>query len=385
MATFDGFGVEVVGITIPVEDISNLPPPSGGVITLLSDVIYQFTQNLDITPNRIVTSGPVALFANSELIELKTSNAAPLITSASAGDLLIRRLSLTNDGGACISYNAGNTLDSCQIDNCRISGTSPSLFAGGLVLILERGQWFRSGLVLSGAWIALLTRTPVFRGLTGAVTAFDVSVGYTAVIFDMLGTHFILDATQTAVSIGAGVLPTNRGQFSDVFFTWLGPPGTAVSGIDQTTVGWAFRHCPGVADSRTIGSIGFNANATETTIAMAGAYVAIAGTWVLDSASERFELDGSDGIKYIGVEDITVLIHATIRLEGASNNKEFEIQLLNGLVELGTFIEDYRTTPVDGNAHKIITLSKDDVLRLNIRNNDDDTNVTVIDVDISPR
>ena len=55
------------------------------------------------------------------------------------------------------------------------------------------------------------------------------------------------------------------------------------------------------------------------------------------------------------------------------------MRLLQNAAEQVSFFLDYRTTPVGGGTQKILSLSTNDLLELQIQNTTDGTNVTVPD------
>ena len=382
-------GLTGAGATVNVSTISDLPTPSGGIITLVADPTYKFLQSLDLGTVVLNAAGKVALIADSEVtVELKTTNASALISSTFT--VAARRLTMVNDGGPVFACG-GALTESYQVDHCRISGTAVSTFTGGLVLVIERGQWFRTGGIVSGAWFALITRTPVWRTLTSATaTAFKMSSGMTLNFADIHGTTFFLEAGQTALDIDIGIVPALRGRVTNTYFIGATTP-LKVGAVQPDTVGWTFKGCPGIEDSVAIGAIGFNGNATDTVIAGVDTLTEIntgATAWALDTLSERFVLN-ADGksLEYVGVEDVRCLVHLNGTVEPAANNKVIDLVLVHdtgsGPVEVGCVQLDYRSTPVGDGRQKILSLSTGDLLELQVRNNTDATNVAVLSAEIS--
>lgn len=374
------------GATVKVSTLSDFPAPVGGIITLAANTTYEIMQSIDIGANAFAGIGPTAIVASSEfVVGLTTSTPNPMF--AFTGTINTNRISLTNNGGKVFAFSS--VTGACQLMNTLITGTVASTFAGGFLLAVVNSVFLGKGFVQSGSWTALAISLSAFT-LAGAVTAIEIveNTTITTVIID--GVIFNSVAGQTAFDIDIGVIPTTRGRVTNTFFVGAGTP-IAPGAADQTTIGWFFQGCPGIEDSGAIGAISFAGNATATVIAGVDTDTVIntgATAWALDTGSERFVLNADDrSIEYTGIEDVRALVHVDTTMEGAANNKVFEIAILHdtgsGPVEVANFQIDYRQTPVGRGRQKILSLSTGDLIEIQVRNTTDAVDVTVISAEIS--
>ena len=182
--------------------------------------------------------------------------------------------------------------------------------------------------------------------------------------------------------ISYGIVPANRAKVIGCTFTGPGSPVNG-GGANQTTIGYAFRTNPGIEDSASVGDIDFKENTTATTIATVNTATVIAtgSPWVLDANSERASLS-APSLVYDGVEDIRALVTFSGHLEGASNNRDFQLRLFHNGGQVDYVTISYKTNPVGGTHSKILSPSQGDTLEVRVSNQTDATNVTVLDAQL---
>lgn len=381
-----------IGKVVNVEVAADLPAAVAGVRTLAANTCYLFMSDCDIgTDTLLITDGTTVLKGiTDDLITLETTNTNPLITATSR--LEVTSIKLKNDIGACIDFT-GAVGQNITIRESVLESALADTFAGGSSFIVFNSQWAggAAGLVISGAWTVGIIRTTTFRNLTGMPTLFTISSGTTFVQdFSYEGGAFVVGIGQTGLDVATNVLPTAGGRFINNTFTTTASGAISLEpagAIDQTTVGWNFQGNFGVEDSAHTGAIEFSGNTAVTTINTQNIYETInidSPGWIIDVSSERFilRLADSESLEHLGIKNMHSIVGYSASIEGASNNKVYEIRLLHNGVEVDSSIWDYRSNPVNVSHIKILVLAKNDYLTIQIRNTTDTTNVTVVSAEI---
>ena len=362
---------------IIVAAVTDLPAASGGVITLNAGVVYSFIADIDLGTDRLSTAGDAVIEGHGQgFFSLQTSHASPLLASTHSVD--VRNMSFINDLGPCLAV--GGVGKNVDIDFCKFCSGGQDTFTDGFNLNIRNSEWKTPGtfgLRVAGTWSCVLLRGLGFFVL-GANTAIEFDSATVAVIVEIHSCQFMGSGTETFFQIDTAFLPSVRGGIEHVFWNGVGTLW-GVGSIDQSTPGWRISESSGFADSQSVGSIRFDANQTATTIATVDVYVDINSlpAMSLDAASERFSLINGDEMQYLGVDPLRAVVMYDGHVEGAFNNKIYEIQLLKNTVEQATVMVDYRSTPTQFSDMKIVFLVTNDILTLKVRNITDDTNVTI--------
>ncbi len=372
---------------VTVEEKGDLPAPAGGVIALVANTQYKIINSIDLGTDVLTAGGATFISgAGEDIITLQTTNAAALITSAE--DLTIRDIALVNDGGPCLAQSGAGKHT--HLRDVMFTSAAADTFAGGELLSAEDCEWLSgaAGCVVSGAWTdAIYFRGCEWRLLTGTPTLLALSAGTVLPIFEIIGCEFNEAAGQTGLDIEVNIVPTVGGQIVDSFFTGAGD-ALAPAGIDETTIGWIFRNNVGVASSAIIGNIVFEDNVLETIINTINVYedIATSVAYSLGPNAQRFQLHADTvSLQYIGIQTTHMAITVAIVLDGAANNKVYEVEvLLNGSVQLDTFTAHYKSLQID-RVHVTFStaLVTNDYITIRIRNTTDSVNVTVEDLQIS--
>lgn len=132
---------------------------------------------------------------------------------------------------------------------------------------------------------------------------------------------------------------------------------------------------------------GFAGNASATTISSSGSYVQVAGD-ITEDESSYFTVDtANDDVDYDGRPDRTFKVHVRLQATNAgaaAKSCTFGIAV-NGSVDANT--EQEVSVPDTGDVTEsftgLVTLSEGDTIRLDVKNNDDTTDLTVSDLNIT--
>lgn len=370
---------------------ADLPAPSGGVITLESGKIYKIMNAITLT-NRLACTGSCSIEGTNSLsLGLTYNGSSPLLTVT--GGLRLHNIQLVNTGGGkCIDLTA-TAFTITNITDSIISNGAADTFvgvAGALGLLMSGSLWAGTdGFSVSNAWISIVLSTVGWNGLSSpTATLLKINSDVTATIIELTQNQYITAAVgQTALNIDTAVLPTTLGLVATSVFNG---PGIYIDagGVNSTTIGWKFSGNASVKDSASIGSINITDNALVTTINTLDVWEEINATlpWNLGALAERFELDTDNrSLKYIGKETIRCNAYMDATVEGAANNKSYQIRMVrNGGEEASSlFPLDFRTTPVNASHMHEMELNTNDTMKLQIRNRTDTTNVTVSYTQIS--
>lgn len=224
---------------IYVNDVADLPAPSGGTHTLLANTVYYFgpgTYNLSNTLT--FSSGSEILGAGKTTSIINYTGVAALCNYTNA-NILIRDLDLRSTTGSL--FNASNTSSfSTYVEDVTLrSFTSLGTIAGG-------GVFFRytlalscvNGLTLSGSLGSVILDTASFRAMSGGANSFAIKVltGTTGTSFRSYQGIFEVAATHYGIWIeGTFTLTSGGGLTGNQFY---GAGTNRLVGVNANTTGW---------------------------------------------------------------------------------------------------------------------------------------------------
>jgi hypothetical protein len=365
----------------------DFPAAVAGVITLGVGVSYLLTVSIDLGTDRLVTDGECRISGVGRHIVLETTNGTQLLTLGHRAS--VDNITLQNNTGPCVK--TGQPSAAYNFASVDFYSATADIFNGSSNTTMEGCAWRgAAGMTYSGTNGALVAHLCRFL-VTGNVIFLEVLAGATALTFDISNCQFITAAGQTGLKIDAAVAPTAQGHVTANTFSGAGV-FVDPAGATPETASWSFKGNPGVEDSETAGIVSFEGNTLTTTIPAQGTTGTVDANcvdintdaaWALDGLSERFALENSQELVYKGVEKSRLLIYLDARVEGAANNKTFEVSLQKNGVEVGFLVADYRSTPVNVSHTLLVCLLTDDILTLGIRNITDATNVAAGHAQIS--
>ena len=204
---------------IIVENISNLPDPVGGVITLdTNDVTYQFVGNVDIDVNRIIVTGTNVKF-------FSLNNGADKITSTNTGVIITCNNGITIEGVNIIGVSS-TSLIKCIGTGSEFVTLEKSTLIGGttqvdvsnvdtLSIVLSLHQTCTNAVKLGGTLKSYLQVECLFRVVTG------VGINLGTALFSAIGIDLctcVNTATTTFISMltnSGNLIPTGEGTITN--------------------------------------------------------------------------------------------------------------------------------------------------------------------------
>lgn len=267
----------------------NLPTPSVGVITLLANYTYIFTEVIDLVGDRLVCA------ANTTILGFSSENCRIKSTGLSAGTALITSAwslplrNITIEHGTAMSLdataNANQALDWSGVNftDCATVGTIKNyanFICNDSALLNSQGLTF-DGTIGTIGFIS---------------TLFDNRTSGTAIILPATLTisrrlrisycSFVSAAGETSLNISASAtIPVEGCILDTVNFSGGGTHNTGVQYNDNKSL---FVNCKGISNSGNIGQYYMTGNATETVIGGINTFVKIAGTTTAGTYVEKF-------------------------------------------------------------------------------------------------
>lgn len=361
-----------------VGSTSDLPAPAGGVITLVADTEYFFTDDVSIGTDRIKLSGNVVRALDSSLANLTYTGTGNMFTAVGTNDK-ITRITTTCANGNLLNIDGDNTgifqLFDMTLGTVKNVGTLTDL-PGSQITNVSFGNVTTDGILFTGTHGKFLASGNIMNLAAG--TLFDLG---TATFDGFTFTSSLPDIASGATMISGAAASANLntggfGTLQDIIMTGA---GTAISGISEDDAKWQFVINSTISDTRPSAMISFN-TPTDTTISTASTPVLIAGTWTEEEKSQ-FTTTAAGRITYIGVKDITVAVSIATSIEAVSgSNKDITVYLaLNG-TEISNSGSPNRVSANDPKNTSVmweLDLVTDDFVEIFIENTTDTVNLTV--------
>lgn len=373
--------------TIIVNNITDLPTPASGVITLSADTTYLFSSDVDIGNNELLLSGNTSVVGsglfntginttktgNVFTVENSSSNTVENMTITAPNATIIEAVSTTAQLGF-ISFS-GVVIESCN----RI------------------GEFTDLGSVVFDRVVIYQITTGGFR-FYGDLDLFEIKNSFvdswTGDLID-LGSAVFTFASIDGFSVvstnpankllkglsGSGNIRTGGKGY--VAGTGVYGAFTQSSTIIPSDVRWNFEGGAGLQKSRNIANMTMPTNATATVISTITTPVAVAGVF---SAAEqqRFTISTSGKITYIGEPDIVAQVQLNFAAQKqVSGECRYTFYIYKNGVKIpgaasSIILDD--TVELSVSIITISNLSKNDYLELYVENNENTDDVLVFSV-----
>ncbi len=357
---------------------SDLPSPVGGVITLAAGYNYHFTQAVDLTGDRLVCAGTVAITGtSSETASLSSTGLVGTALITSSYTLPMQNISITADvavgldggGAAALDWKAVNFVD------CPTVGTIAN-FAN---FIMESSAFLNSaGLTFDGTGATVAFETTLFEARAGGTL---LTVAATASISRRLRitySSFVVLAGETGIAVPDPTAFSNNETYILDTVNFAGG-GTYLSGADETDAETLFSGCVGIANSTSVAHYYMTGNATSTAIAVPGTAVKAAGTTASGPNVQEFT-QTSNRATYNGNLTVFYQVSVTASLV-SSNNKQLSVYVAkNGVVDVSSQMG--ATSNAGGRVESTSTLSvlqlaPTDYFEVWVANDTNTANITV--------
>jgi hypothetical protein len=273
-----------------INNKSDLPTPALGVITLDPNVTYIITDTIDLTGDRLETSGTVNLFGYSSEVSFITSTdldpGVPLLTSEHT--IVVKNITF-HDVDTCLAIDGNTNLVALDwehvnfvniphvgiIDSCDNFILNTSAFLGA------------QDLLFTGTIGTVGLNNSLFRGLNSAGSIFrlDASTVITR-RFRIIYSSIIVPAAATGINIDAAAsIPTEAYILDTVNFSGA---GTYLTGVTYTSEKALFRNCVGTINTTAIANMFMKGNVIPTDILVPGDFYQVAGITETDGQNQKF-------------------------------------------------------------------------------------------------
>lgn len=373
------------GDVVFVNQKSDFPEPTAGKIFLEANKTYFIYGDIDLTGDRIETTGTNAIIGTSSETSSITSTGlgvdAPLITSDYT--LVLQNITIKNVGKALDIDGLGNevALDWLAVNFLNVTTI-------GLI------KDVRNFIYTSGAF--LNAQRLSFDGTIGTISFFGSFLLGTAAnaIIRVLDTAIITRRFRIAFStVNAGTdslgidvdaratIPNEGFILETVNFEGA---GTYLTGLDYQSNKASFKNNTGIVNSDEIAQYYMNGNTTATTITTIGTSVKVAGTTTAAALNQKFN-HTDNRATYVGSRTRFFKVTATLSVDSGNNNQVGIYIAKNGT--LLTESEIYVTTNAGGRAENgmvqtLVELAEDDYIELFVENDTSKTDVTVTELNV---
>ena len=372
---------------IEVNDLTDLPAASGGVITLIGGYTYLFLKHIDLLGSRLVCGQDTVIVGwsseNCSITSTGLSAATALVTSVYS--LPIRNISFTHALVFDLQGDGTTTaLDWFGVNllNCASGGTIKNYtnFVAGDSALLNSGGFIFDGSFGTGAFSNCL---------------FDVASGKTAITvlptctfsrrLRIIYSSFVVLSGETGVNFNTSATVGDEKYILDTCNFSGG--GTYVTGIDSTSNKALFANCVGITNTSTRGFMHMLDNTTATAITGTASYFKAAGTTTASSANSKFTSPSSNRLTYVGAftQSFFVTVNCNVRTSVSTQTVNIVI------AKNGTNISESEmtilcaagSTPSFGGTQCVVELTANDYIELFVRNTSSVNNVIVSDLNMN--
>lgn len=326
---------------VEVNALSDLPSPSGGIITLVAGYTYLFLKHIDLLGSRLVCGQDTVIVGwsseNCSITSTGLSAASALVTSNYS--LPIRNISFTHDKVFDLDGDGTTTaLDWFGVNllNCASGGTIKNYtnFVAGDSALLNSGGFSYDGTIGTVAFsnclfdvaptktaITILPTCTISRRVRVIYSSFVVLSGETGVNFS------------TSATVGDEKYILDTCNFSG--------GGTYVSGILYPSNKALFSNCVGITNTSTRGFMYMVNNTTDTTIGLpnVNVWVKAAGTTTANANNSKFT-HASNQLTYTGAFATSFQVSVNCNVRSGSPSQVISV----GVAKNGTILAESEMT-----------------------------------------
>jgi len=387
-AQIDAFNYEEKHVNfIEINDLTDLPSASAGVITLTGGYTYLFLKHIDLLGSRLVCGQDTVIVGwsseNCSITSTGLSAATALVTSVYS--LPIRNISFTHDLVFDLQGDGTTTaLDWFGVNllNCASGGTIKNYtnFVAGDSALLNSGGFIFDGTIGTIAFsnclfdcastktaISVLSTCTVSRRLRIIYSSFVVLSGETGVNFN------------TSATVGDEKYILDTCNFSG--------GGTYISGFDATSNKALFANCVGITNTSTRGFLHMLDNTTATAITGTASYFKAAGTTTASSANSKFTSPSSNRLTYTGAFTQSFFVTVNCNVRTSVSTQTINIVIAKNGTNISesemTILCAAGSTPSFGGTQCVVELTANDYIELFVRNTSSVNNVIVSDLNMN--
>jgi len=284
-------GIPASTKTVIVNQLSDFPAASGGIITLADNTEYLVRNDISIgTDVFLVGDNCVIRGADILVTTITYTGAAYMFTGIDSGFTMSSINLDCSTTGSCFNFSNAASNKRLTFNDISVRDCLTALNINGSSIVdLDHCLFEFSvmGINLAGAISSFNMKQTV--GIGSAGVAVDVSG---SVLGSYTDTDSLYNLSGATLFMVGDVASANITSLATVLNTRLIPAGAILTGITETDTKWQFFFNDEIHDTRTDALLSMQANATNTVIAITGTPVKVAGTWVVEEVSQ---MSGSTG------------------------------------------------------------------------------------------
>lgn len=309
-------GTHMSPTLILVDELSDLPAPVLGVISLEDNYTYYFTTTVDLEGSRILCGQNTTLLGtSSENSRIKSTGlTAALITSQ--WSLPIR--SITIEAALALDLDAGGNPNQAldwfgvNFTDCAVVGTIANYTN---CVVSDSAFLNSSGLTFDGTADTIAFNATLFNPSGGTMLTLPSTLTVSR-RFRVIYSSFVVVGGETGIDAStSAVIPTEGYILDTVNFSG---GGTYTAGVPYTDNKVLWTSCRNVINSSNAGYMTMQANATATTIGATNTPTKVAGTTTLASISQKFS-HSDNRLTYTGALSRSFKITAVASLASGNN------------------------------------------------------------------
>lgn len=363
----------------------DFPTASEGVITLLDNLTYFITADIDLTGDRLVSGSDTTILGgsseNSTLTSTGLGVGVPLLTIEYTTP--IRNISFV-DVDTAFSSN-GNTrlialdwsgVNFVNVPNIGTINTSDNF-------TFTSGAFLNSGGMSFTGTIGTVAFNQCFFNPDTAKTVFDLQAGLSITRrFRIIYSSFHVLAGETGINInGSATIPVEGFILDTCNFSG---GGTYLNGINSQSNNSLLNNNIGINNSSETSEYFMVGNTTATVVAVQGDLYKVLGTTTSGNFVSKFT-NTNNRATYTGAITKTFYIGATMSLTSGNNNQIGVYIAKNGSVI--TSSEIYMTTNASGRAESgavqcTTSLATNDYIEIFVENDSGTTDITVTEINV---
>ena len=371
-----------------IEKKSDFPFPVAGVITLLDNVTYFITANIDLTGDRLVGG------ENTTLIGGSSENCTLTSTGLGAGIALfttewttpIRHISFTDvDTALDIDGNTNTVaLDWTGVNFLNVPNIGTINTCNNF--IFSKGAFLNSqGFLVTGTIGTLGLDNSIFvgDGTAGNIIELDASCIITR-RFRIIYSSIVASSSSVGVDVDASAtIPTEAFILDTVNFSG---GGTYLGGLDETSNDSLFVNCVGIKNSAVNGQMYMQGNATATIVASSSTFYKAAGVTTASADNQKYT-ETDNRLTNNATIERKYLISCSLSFNSGNNNVcEFGFYD-SKLAAVRTPSRTKSTANSAGRAESVsfncvVQHSSGDYIEIHCANNTGTNNITVTDMNV---
>jgi hypothetical protein len=265
---------------------SDLPTPSGGVITLADNVTYFFTTTIDLLGDRLVCGqNTTILGGSSENCRIKSTGLTQALITSNYS-LPIRNITIE----AALALNLDGDGVTTALDwfgvnftDCAVVGTIKDYSN----FIMQDSAFLNSGGLTFDGSIGTIGFGQCLFNCNATNTAIILPATLTITRrFRLIYSSFVVLSGETGINVNASAtIPTESYILDTVNFSG---GGTYLSGLTHTSNDSLFINCTNITNTAVNGQLYMQGNATATTISVQNTFYKVAGTTTASAENSKF-------------------------------------------------------------------------------------------------